>query len=50
VWGLNETTVDEKVARTRAALIIKAGRLISWNEDGAPFVSDERGNPVPWEG
>jgi DNA-binding NarL/FixJ family response regulator len=50
VWGLNETTVDEKVARTRAALIIKAGRLISWNEDGAAFVSDERGNPVLWEG
>ena len=25
VWGLNETTVDEKVARTRAALIINVG-------------------------
>ena len=34
VWGLNETTVDEKVARTRAALIINAGRLITWAEDG----------------
>jgi DNA-binding NarL/FixJ family response regulator len=33
-WGLNETTTDEKIARTRAALIVKAGRLITWDEDG----------------
>lgn len=50
VWGLNETTVDEKVARTRAVMIIRAGRLISWDEDGAPFVTDERGRRVAWEG
>jgi DNA-binding NarL/FixJ family response regulator len=50
VWGLNETTVDEKVARTRAALIMQAGRLITWSEDGTAYISDERGNPVPWEG
>jgi DNA-binding NarL/FixJ family response regulator len=50
VWGLNETTVDEKVARTRAALIMQAGRLITWSEDGTAYISDERGNPVLWEG
>ncbi|MBI1258063.1 MAG: response regulator [Chloroflexi bacterium] len=50
VWGLNETTVDEKVARTRAALIINAGRLITWDADGKPFVMDERGAWVAWEG
>ena len=50
VWGLNETTVDEKVARTRAALIINAGRLITWDADGKPFVQDERGAWVAWEG
>lgn len=50
VWSLNETTVDEKVARTRAVLIMQAGRLITWSEDGTAYVSDERGSLVPWEG
>jgi DNA-binding NarL/FixJ family response regulator len=50
VWGLNETAVDEKVARTRAALIIRAGRLITWAEDGSAYVTDERGSQVVWEG
>jgi hypothetical protein len=50
VWGLNETSVDEKVARTRAALIIRAGRLITWAEDGLAYVTDERGSQVVWEG
>ena len=34
-WGLNETTTDEKIARTRVAIIVSAGRLIQWDEDGA---------------
>ncbi|MFN8449256.1 MAG: response regulator transcription factor [Anaerolineae bacterium] len=50
VWGLNETTVDEKVARTRAALIIREGRLMAWTEDGTPQVMDERGAWVEWTG
>ena len=50
VWGLNETTVDEKVARTRAVMIIRAERLISWDEDGVPFVTDERGVQTEWHG
>ena len=33
-WGLNETTTDEKIARTRVAIIVRAGRLINWDEDG----------------
>ncbi len=49
VWGLNETTVDEKVARTRAALIVREGRLITWAEDGTPSVLDEHGNPTAWQ-
>jgi DNA-binding NarL/FixJ family response regulator len=48
-WGLNETTTDEKVARTRAAIIIRAGRLIHWDADGAPRVMDARGEWIPWE-
>ena len=47
-WGLNDTATDEKVARTRAALIWRAGRLIEWNDDGVPTIRDERGARVPW--
>jgi DNA-binding NarL/FixJ family response regulator len=49
-WGLNETTIEEKVARTRAALIVRAGRLITWDEDGTPRIIDERGQWITWEG
>jgi DNA-binding NarL/FixJ family response regulator len=49
-WGLNDTTIDEKIARTRAALILHEGRLIHWNQDGSAQVLDERGEWVPWEG
>jgi len=46
-WGLSETTTDEKVARTRAALIVRQGRLIVWNEDGTAMVEDRQGRWVP---
>ena len=49
-WGLADNSVDEKVARTRAAIIYHAQRLISWDEDGSPHVMDERGQWLPWEG
>jgi DNA-binding NarL/FixJ family response regulator len=48
-WGLNESSVDEKVARTRAATIVHSGRLINWDENGVPRVLDERGEWVAWE-
>ncbi len=47
-WGLNVTATDEKVARTRAAIIVHAGRLIQWDEAGEPWVLDERGEWTPW--
>ncbi len=50
VWGLNETTVDEKVARTRAVMIVHAGRLLTWDDDGTPYTLDERGAREVWEG
>lgn len=50
VWGLNETAVDEKVARTRAVMIIRAGRLLSWDEDGIAYTTDERGARTEWQG
>jgi DNA-binding NarL/FixJ family response regulator len=46
-WGLNQSTTDEKVARTRAAIIMYQGRLISWHEDSTAHVMDERGGWVP---
>jgi DNA-binding NarL/FixJ family response regulator len=48
-WGLSETATDEKVARARAAIIVRAGRLIAWDADGTPRVMNERGEWVAWE-
>jgi DNA-binding NarL/FixJ family response regulator len=49
-WGLDMSTTDEKVARTRAALIVQTGRLIQWDEAGLPHILDERGQWTPWSG
>ncbi len=48
-WGLDLSATDEKVARTRAALIASSGRLIVWDAQGAGRVQDARGNWVSWE-
>jgi DNA-binding NarL/FixJ family response regulator len=48
-WGLNETSTDEKVARTRAAIIVRLGRLLHWDADGVARILDERGEWIPWE-
>lgn len=47
-WGLSTSTTDEKVARTRAAIIVRVGRLLMWDEQGAPSMLDERGDWVPF--
>ena len=49
VWGLDVNATDEKVARTRAAIIVQSERLISWDEAGIPHVLDERGRWILWE-
>jgi DNA-binding NarL/FixJ family response regulator len=49
VWGLADSTTDEKVARTRAALIVRANRLIVWDGEGLARVMNERGEWVAWE-
>jgi DNA-binding NarL/FixJ family response regulator len=46
-WGLADSATDEKVARTRAALIVQAGRIIQWDEDGNPQIMNERGEWLP---
>ncbi len=48
-WGLNSTTTEEKVARTRAALIVHNGRLLTWTDDGIPQILDAQGNWVEWK-
>jgi DNA-binding NarL/FixJ family response regulator len=47
-WGLVETAADEKVARTRAALIAQTGCLIQWDANGQARVRNERGEWVAW--
>lgn len=47
-WRLNDTPVEEKVARTRASLIFHSGRLIFWDENGNPMVRDEHGRLVAY--
>ncbi|MBI5304343.1 MAG: response regulator transcription factor [Chloroflexi bacterium] len=42
-WGLADSTTDEKVARTRAAIIARAERLITWDDAGVARVMNERG-------
>ncbi len=49
-WGLADSATDEKVARTRAAIIARAGRLIIWDENGAPRAMNEKKEWVAWEG
>lgn len=34
VWGLNQSNTDEKIARTRVAIIVQAGKLLTWDADG----------------
>ncbi|MEI1277823.1 response regulator transcription factor [Leptospira venezuelensis] len=47
-WGLNETNSDEKVARTRAALIVLANRFLEWEEDEKIFYRNSSGERIPW--
>ena len=48
-WSLAETATDEKVARTRAALIVHTGRLIAWDEQGAARVLTDDGGWEPFD-
>jgi DNA-binding NarL/FixJ family response regulator len=48
-WRLNETKTDEKVARLRAVLIMQAGRLLIWDEEGKAYSMNKRGDWVEWQ-
>jgi DNA-binding NarL/FixJ family response regulator len=49
VWDLNRSTTDEKVARSRAIIIMQTGRLLQWDQEGIPHVMNARGAWIPWE-
>jgi DNA-binding NarL/FixJ family response regulator len=44
--GLNESTTDEKIARTRAVIILNSRRLMHWNEAGIAHVLNKQGDWV----
>ncbi len=49
-WGLNENSIDEKIARTRAALIYHIGQLIVWDSNGIGQICTPDGAWKPlWE-
>ncbi len=48
-WGLNESATDEKIARVRAAIIIRENRLIHWDDNGVPQVLDSRNRWVTYD-
>jgi DNA-binding NarL/FixJ family response regulator len=48
-WGLAASATDEKVARTRAALIYQRRQMVMWDEDGTPRVMDTAGKWVALE-
>lgn len=50
VWGLVDSTTDEKIARTRAAIMVHTRRLIRWEEDGSTYVINARGEWEAWTG
>jgi len=49
-WGLNDSNTDEKTARTRATLIVQAGRILAWDEGGNMWTFDETGKRIPYPG
>jgi DNA-binding NarL/FixJ family response regulator len=48
-WGLADNATDEKIARTRAAIIVHTGRLLRWDSDGCSYAIDERGEWVEFD-
>ncbi len=47
-WDLKRSNTDEKVARTRAALIARLGVLIHWDEKGDAYVLNQQDEWELW--
>lgn len=48
-WGLTGNATDEKIARSRTAIIVHSGQLIQWDADGIARVVNAQGAWVKWE-
>lgn len=48
-WNLVDNATDEKVARTRAAIIYLSGRLLRWDEAGKVYCLNAKGQWQEWE-
>ena len=47
-WHLNQSAADEKIARTRAVIILQHGRLLIWDEEGRMLAQNELGQWQAW--
>jgi DNA-binding NarL/FixJ family response regulator len=48
-WGLDDSATDEKIARLRAAIIVREGRLLQWDDRGIPHAMNGKGEWEPYE-
>src|SRR5207253_8465456 len=48
-WGLADNSTDEKIARTRAAIIVREGRILLWDQKGQPHTLNQKGDLIPYE-
>ena len=48
-WNLVDSTTDEKVARTRAAIIVLTRQILRWDEAGKTYVLDPQGAWAEWD-
>ena len=48
-WNLVDSTPDEKVARTRTAIIVHTGRIMRWDDQGNTYLLDSDGLWIEWE-
>ena len=47
-WDLKQNATDEKIARTRAAIIARTGQLLRWDENGDSYILNDRDEWIPW--
>jgi DNA-binding NarL/FixJ family response regulator len=47
-WDLNRSTTDEKIARSRAIIIVQTRRLLHWDQEGNPQIMNDRGEWIRW--
>lgn len=48
-WALADSSTDEKIARTRAAIIVREGRILVWDQKGQPHALTPKGELTPYE-